>query len=410
MIENFFSAIADGKLEVTIESNDAMQARDLLGIDRHNLGEWFDLLGVSTDLPQSGDEDDSLAEARAFSEIMQSDDATVRELDDPDLGRCVLYIKTGDGLPSKVGLIRQTGMLITSEQRGAKGRAGLQKFPGLRDFAAVCRFESESGNELLRQMENPQHNQFEPDRLPEKLRDQGRRALNRVAQWIRAEIRKLATPVVSDEVTVLSELADLLPELEPDDPFGSGDEGDGDLKFEAAAATIRLKPRRRSVAPTLENDDGEAEGDDLGGDEGGAGEGQNPGSGGTGFGAGDGGGEGGSGTKGGGRVSDAFEIYDVRVLPADGGGYACKIAFTPVASASGVGVRIEEAGDSTSISRADLKARTEGDSWAEIGDIRLDLVAGQRAEITIAGSDRVDGRAWRLRAVRPDEASKGESR
>ena len=406
VIENFFSAIADGHLEVTLETNGAMDDLELIGIDRSNLATWFDLLANADE--EVGGEDDALEEARAFWSTMQSDEAALREHHDPDLGHCVLYIQVADGLPGKVALIRKTGMLITSDQRGAKGRAGLQKFPGMQDFAAVCRFDSEEGNELLRQMENPQHHQFEPDRLPEDLREQGRRALNRVAQWIRAEIRKLASPVVSDEVTVLSELADLLPELEPDDPFGGGNEGDGALKFEAAAATIRLKPRRRSVAPMLEDDDGEAEGDELGGDEGGAGEGANQGVEGTGFGAGDGGGEGGSGAKGGGRASDALEIHDVRVLPADDQGRECRLAFTPATSASGVGVRIEEAGDSISISRVDLKVRDPRGSLVEISDIRLDLVAGQRAEVVIAGSDRVDGRAWRLRAVRPGEASKGD--
>lgn len=408
VIENFFSAIADGRLGVTLETNQAMADRGLMSIDQHNLPIWFEWLSDDGNL--TAGEDDALAEARVFSEILQGDDVTLRERRDSDLGDCRLYIKVGEGLPGKVALIRQTGMLITSDQRGAKGRAGLQKFPGMRDFAAVCRFDSEEGNELLRQMENPQHNQFEPDRLPADMQDTGHRALNRIARWIRSEIAALAAPVVSDEITVLPELADLLPELEPDDPFGSGDEGDGDLKFEAAAATIRLKPRRRSVAPTLEDDDGEAEGDDPGGEEGGAGEGQNQGVGGGGFGAGDGSGEGGSGAKGGGRASAAFEIHDVRVLPADEEGHVCRLAFTPDASASGVGVRIEEAGDSTSISRTDLKARAPDGSLVEIGDIRLDLVAGQRAEVIIAGSDRVDGRAWRLRAVRPDEGSKGDLR
>ena len=74
-------------------------------------------------------------------------------------------------------------MLITAKQDK------LLRFPGLQDFAAVLRFESEQGNELLRDMENPAHDQFEPERLDEGRRRRGRRALNRVVSWVRRELR-----------------------------------------------------------------------------------------------------------------------------------------------------------------------------------------------------------------------------
>ena len=60
-------------------------------------------------------------------------------------------------------------MLVTTQQRN------LIRFPGFRDFAALCVFEDPVGNELLRRMENPRHEQFEPDRLPEGDRERGRR-------------------------------------------------------------------------------------------------------------------------------------------------------------------------------------------------------------------------------------------
>ena len=407
VIENFFSAIADGHLEVTLETNATMDKHGLMGIDESNLDTWFDLL-VDDDAEER-DEDDALAEARAFREVLQDDDATLSEREDPDLGHCVLYIKVADGLPGKVALIRGTGMLITSDQRGAKRRAGLQKFPGLRDFAAVCRFESEKGNELLRQMENPQHNQFEPDRLPEELRDKGRRALNRVAQWIRAEIRKLASPAVSEDFTELTELAQLLPELEPDDQFGSGRPGDRERGFGAAASVIELRPRRRTAAPTLDDDSGENTGDEEeDGDEGGAGEGENQGIGGTGFGAGAGTGAGGSGSRGGGRTSEVFAIRDVRVLPEGDDAHSCKLAFTPLQSASEVGIRISEAGDSTPIDRSDLQVQADGGEFVPMIDFRMDLSGERRSEVTIRGDAPVNARAWRVQAVRWAEAATSE--
>ena len=62
----------------------------------------------------------------------------------------------------------------------------------------MCVFEDPKGNELLRRMENAQHNKFEPDRLPVADRERGRKALNRITRWIRSEIRKsLALPKAS---------------------------------------------------------------------------------------------------------------------------------------------------------------------------------------------------------------------
>ena len=404
VIENFFSAIADNKLEVTLETNQMMDQRNLMGIEQDNLAEWFDLLGADAD--DANAEDDALVEARAFFEIMQGNEATLREHYDPDLGHCVLYIKVGDGLPSKVALIRQTGMLITSEQRGAKGRTGLQKFPGLRDFAAVCRFDSVEGNELLRQMENPQHNQFEPDRLPEEERSKGRRALNRVAQWIRAEIRELAAPVVSEDFTAIKELAHLLPDLEPDDAFGAGRDGQDERGFGASAVAIELKPRRRTTAPMLDDDDGESTGTDPeGGEEGGAGQGENQGAGGAGYGLGDGSGSGGIGPRGGGRASETFAIRDVRVLQGTSGAQSRRVSFTPSRTVADVGIRISEAGDSTPIDRPDLRVRTESGDLVPIAQFRMNLDAGERAEISIEGTEPLGGRAWRLQVLRPGTQS-----
>jgi len=104
-------------------------------------------------------------------------------------------------------------MLITD------GQSGLKQFRGMRDFAAVCMFESRCGNAFLRQMENPQHNQFEPDRLREKDRSRGRKALRRLSRWIRKNLAKLAGPQESNVSEELDELADFLPDAERPGPF-----------------------------------------------------------------------------------------------------------------------------------------------------------------------------------------------
>ena len=146
-------------------------------------------------------------------------------------------------------------MLITSKQRG------LLQFRALKDFIAVCVFDTEKGNELLRKMENPLHDQFEPERLSDDVeRRRGRTALKRITRWIREEIGKCAAPSPSAETTTLDELAQYLPDLEPDEPLDSQSGKDGDEAFPGSA--VRLKPRRRTTRSHQENevDDGDGVG------------------------------------------------------------------------------------------------------------------------------------------------------
>ena len=205
VIESFFYAVDRGKLTAIIEPDLAFNALDLFEIDRHSLGDWFDFLEKSLEGEDYGgvEIDRSLKQARAFWDISQGEPQAEKQ--DLDLGHCRLWIRVEDGLPSKVGFVRQTGMLVTTQQ------PGLIRFAGYQDFAALCVFDDPKGNELLRRMENPQHDKFEPDRLTEDEKNRGRRALARVVKWIREEIRKHAAPPAIEGSLDLPELAAYLP-------------------------------------------------------------------------------------------------------------------------------------------------------------------------------------------------------
>ena len=185
-------------------------------IDSTSLGQWFDVLadGGAT----SGREERNAILLAKDLWNMSLGEADF-ETQDNDFGHCRLWVRVADGLPSKVAIVRRTGMLITTRQRG------LLRFPGFRDFVALCVFEDPHGNELLRRMENPKHDQFEPDRLSEGERDRGRRALNRIVKWIREAIRKTAGPPPGGKRTVLAELATYLPDLQPEEAFEDGASG-----------------------------------------------------------------------------------------------------------------------------------------------------------------------------------------
>ena len=395
VIENFFYAIDRGQLEVLIEPGDG--DGNLFQIDDTNLGDCFaTLLGES---PDSEDEQaeggNSLSQARAFWAISDAD-APAIEKQDQDLGHCRLWIRVEEGLPSRVGFVRRTGMLVTTQQRN------LIRFPGFRDFAALCVFEDPAGNELLRRMENPRHDQFEPDRLPEEERQRGRRALKRITDWIRSEVRSQAGLPEGGRSTVLSELATYLPDMQPDEPFedavrengGTGEPGFGER------VTLSLKPVRRPTPPTLpsseeSNEDGDSDGEDTGG-AGGGGTGTNEGGGGTG-GPGEGEGQGGTGGRGGRQPRvRGVPISGVRILLIPGQENCYQLSFR--SGGSGVArLELEEAGDSTTIQRGDIRAVADNVSLD-----RVSLSEGQRTTVDITADTPIGARAWRLRAVAND--------
>ena len=377
---SFFGAIRDGTLTVTIDPSDGMNARGLIDIKAENLEEWFDYLEQDGGATQD-DEDDDIDDAHRFWDLLQGDPTAERQ--DHDLGHCRLWITVSDdaALPSKVGLMRKTGMLITTRQ------SGLIRFRGMLDFIAICRFEGDEGNELLRKMENPRHDQFEPDRIENDPKEQqrGRAALRRISEWIREEIRKVAAPDIPMEAARLSELDRFLPDIAPEEPFGD-DSGDGDEREPSfgSAPVVKLKPRRRPPAP-MPPDPGEYEDEDPDGDPE-----VTP--------TGNGGGQGGDGDGEPTQPSQKrkrLSIDDVRIVPVGGGANRYRVSFR--AKESGVAdIVLAEAGDSTLVSRNDVKGWYNGAPFPLTG---VELGPSTRVEFEITAGSPLGERAWVISAV-----------
>ena len=389
VIENFFLAIHDKKLIIDIDpdSDDDLKQHDLMTIDDTTLKEWFDfLLRGGEDSADSGEW--TLREAQEFWNLVQDDSVFVREKEDSDLGHCRLWIKVDEDLPSKVALARQTGMVITTQQKH------LLRFPNMENFAALCLFDSEKGNAMLQGMENPRHNQFEPNWLPEEDQRRGRQALDRIVRWIREEIRELATREVSGDATVVTELARLLPDTQPDEAFGPGDD-DGEPSFDGAPVIRHKQLRRRVFAlkadHQAEGDEGDGQ-NDLGERGGGGGEthGNDYGDG------GEGDGHGGTGSRGGSSGRPTLEIEDVRFLAVEGTDNKYHVSFTPKATGTAT-LRFSEAGDSTAFERDDIRAVDSHGSVLATDSLALN--AGQRMTLHITSDRPIGGRAWRLTAV-----------
>ena len=387
VMENFFYAIGTAQLAVTVEPD---ETSDLIEINNESIADWFDYLMGTKELEDSQTASENpLKDAYEFWKLSKSE--PVAEKQDSDLGHCRLWLATADGLPSKVAFVRRTGMLVTARQRG------LIRFQGFKDFAALCVFEDPKGNELLRKMENPQHDQFEPDRLPKEDQSRGRRALKRVTDWVRSEIRKQAGPSQSGNKTLLSELAIYLPDYHPEESFDDGGQEGGESSSEPGfgeQVTITLKPIRRLVSPKLDVEDGvEADngsGDDTGGSGGGS-TGENSGDGGDG-GTGEGDGKGGTGTRGGGSAQQGISVSAVRMLPIPKSKNCYQLSF--LAEADGIArIVLEEAGDSSALPRNDIRAVDEHISLEQVR-----LSKDQRTVIEVTADEPIEGRAWRLSA------------
>ena len=349
VIANYFYAIDKGKLEASIEPDEELEARGLCEINAETINKWLDFLKEN-----ASDDDDikAIEDARVFRAVVEGKPV---EKQDKDLGHCRLWIKTGDELPRKVGFVRGTGMLITTKQKL------LERFPRYSGFAALCSFESPEGNELLRKMENPQHDQFEFDRLPNDLKDLGDKALKRITKWIREEIKKLAGPPVANERTVIDDLAILFPYDLSNDSFDSEDIDSPDQSKEPGFKNrVKIKrspdpqpmpkrPRRPIPRPYK-------------------------------------------------KTPLKIPISNVRILPIHGQTNCYRVHFTP--EADGVArLLIQEAADIEPLPRDDIRV-ISGHPLS-----KMPLEKGRQVVIEITADEPIDGRAWVLDAREIEEKS-----
>ena len=175
VVSNFFAAIDDKKLSVSVGKS--------LSINAQSLRSDFDAL-----LDEYSEDDDFYADVKLGSQLYDTlKNGKERDIQLSKLGHCKVRIHAAEGLPQRVGLIRNTGMMITSDQKH------LRSLRGIGDYIAVCTCVNKRGNRLLRSMENPQHNAFEPERLEDKADIAiGEKALKELRKGIRDRIREIA--------------------------------------------------------------------------------------------------------------------------------------------------------------------------------------------------------------------------
>jgi hypothetical protein len=193
VLMNFFQAILDRKLEVIVEG---ISPKDNYKINNKSLDMFFDIESkFAQKIKKERDENGQNWErnflcTHQYLELLKDDqdEVTIYPLRLTTLGYCELRVKVSDGLLKRICYIRE-GMKI-SETIDAPG---VRNFSDLMDFVAIFECMEPKGNKILRAMENPAHNSWDPER-PQNLNDKriARKALNEIGNSIREILNKSA--------------------------------------------------------------------------------------------------------------------------------------------------------------------------------------------------------------------------
>lgn len=232
IVENFFGAVWRGELEVEIKDGPMITATTIDDV----LGD----AGVQSSIADQPGEPELFSNvAHYLTALKGGSEVTIAKTENLHLGMCELRILVGENLPKRVAVLRN-GMLITEEL------PRLKRFGDFKEFAAVLECTADKGLALLRAMEPPRHDAFEPDRLPPDRRGAGRTALRELAEWVRKMLVRYAKDPVQEE-TNLDELADYFGD-EEEEGEGSRREENPTGRIILRARAVKAKPNRSGVA------------------------------------------------------------------------------------------------------------------------------------------------------------------
>lgn len=193
ILNNFWAAIHFDDLDVELVEGD-----DCLTISQENLGELM--------LDYSGGKDGSY---HFYSAVVEPTHEFSESL--PLLGDVKLYVHVEAGFPKKVQMMRKSKMVVST--------SNFRVMP--EPYAAVFICESEEGNRLLRNLEPPAHDEWDPQRDKEN----GRKISKELNDWVRGSLKELAG-TGGNEPEDIPGVSEYLPELDERDdmkPYYGGD-------------------------------------------------------------------------------------------------------------------------------------------------------------------------------------------
>lgn len=276
------------------------------------------------------------------------------------LGRVKLHLVLGNGENKKrVALIRRNAMVVDYwDFRPPKAFSGL----------FIC--DNEEGNELLRKMEPPRHDKFDPDRL-----DGGKTILTVARNWIRDCINTLM-PQASGSRFELDDVSRFLPDEEDRDEADLSGEEPQDKESLIRVPAPTVKTIVKVLPPTVADEGGVAD----------------EGSGSAGAGAGEPNPKGGDGKNTGGRVGQsggeepaAGKIRnDIHCRAVHFGSAKYLLILRANAEFDGR-VTLQAVGDDGGEDRVNIISVDDADDGVEIirGAIRLRIPIGKPKKMTV---------------------------
>lgn len=202
---------------VAIENGDLTAKVGEIEINRSTIEAIVRNNEIATLVGDDQDNKSAFKPVRAYYHALTSSRTVIEEAELGTLGRVRAKILVGVDLPKSVAFFRN-GMFITDKLPGLAHKFGNSVKP----FACIFEAMDHKGNELLRAMEPPAHDSFNPDLL-EGRKEEGKKALWQIAEFIRATIKKYAEPKPSENDNV-SEISEYL--ADESDDLDNSDEGD----------------------------------------------------------------------------------------------------------------------------------------------------------------------------------------
>jgi uncharacterized membrane protein YgcG len=181
VLENFFVAIHEGKLEVVVGKKQIKADNLPLFIEKYI-------------------KDDTEYNAEKYYEALTSNESKCFKVDNFEgLGEVQLFLLNKNNFHKKIAMVRSTGMLIKAKQN----------YSVPVKYAGVLLIKGTEFNKFLRSIENPSHTDWEVKRHDDEK--YAKRILNKLNRWINEKIKEL-TSVNDTEVYNVEELGQFLPD------------------------------------------------------------------------------------------------------------------------------------------------------------------------------------------------------
>ena len=227
VISNFFVAIANGTLIIKIDG---------LEVNKKNLK---DRIKYYADLEKQNDDKEKnittiLEFYHAFCEFDHQEIGNIMED-----GDAILYIKKDDKYSKSIAEMRSIGMVVRTRHNNIFTR-----------YAAVVVVQPGKLNNLLKEIEPPAHDNWDPGLIEDdpKAQDEAKKYRGRLIAWVNRTITEKCCGEESDEID-LDGMSAYLPFDDDDKALGSEAKTDitpdGDTKIDTPTAT---KPNVRKVS------------------------------------------------------------------------------------------------------------------------------------------------------------------